>query len=418
MRKKLNVILDFGKKKSRVGELFYSDKMGRYAFSYDEAFISSGLEISPKEMPLSKETFTSQRDSDQYDIHGVFADSLPDAWGKLVQDAEFEKIGLHEITTLDRLAFVGKYGIGGLRYEPSEEFERGKEIVTLAELRKATQGVLAGDVEKVTNELLHLGGSAGGAHPKFLVDINAENLSEIRYSTGVLHENLIPVLLKMPQKDDFWQRIEYSYCQIAMKAGINIPETYLLLSKSKKAHFAIKRFDILNDGEKLHTHSYAGIDGFSFRRDDRDYIDLLRMVSALCRNHVDVVECYRRMMFNYLGGNQDDHGKNFCFTMNIEGTWSLSPAFDIGFSDNGGIHRMSVNGKRSSLRIQDFEHTARKFDIKNWKDIAGQVIDSLKKWKEIATKIDVPAGMIKKISEQVNLNINRIEKDLKPGVEV
>jgi serine/threonine-protein kinase HipA len=413
VKNKLNVILDFVLQRYKVGELFYSGKMGKYAFSYDKEFISSGIEISPKEMPLSKDTYTSARDSDQYDIHGVFADSLPDAWGKLVQDAEFEKIGMREVSTLDRLAFVGKYGIGALRYEPSEEFHRGKEIITLAELRKAMQSIIFGDVENVTHELLRLGGSAGGAHPKFLVDLNSENKTEIRYSTGELEKNMIPVLLKMPGKDDFRQRIEFAYSQMAKIAGINIPETFLILSNKGKAHFAIQRFDIEKDGQRLHTHSYAGIDGFSFRRDDRDYIDFFKMTNALCRNHKDVIEGYRRMLFNYFGGNQDDHGKNFCFTMDQKGKWSLSPAFDTGYSDNGGIHRMSVNGKRSSLRVQDLEHTAKKFEIKNLKEIASKVLESLKEWDGIAKKSGVPENLITKISERIKHNLIRIEKDLR-----
>lgn len=412
MKKKLNVILDFGDIRHYVGKLFYSDKMGRYAFSYNEEFLGSGIEISPKEMPLGRDTYTFQRDKDQYDIHGVFADSLPDAWGKLVQDVEFQKIGMHEVSTIDRLAFVGKYGIGALRYEPSKEFDRGSEIVSLAELRKAMQGIFAGDIEKVTSELLRLGGSAGGAHPKFLVDLNRENLSEIRYSGEDVSENMIPILLKMPKKDDFWQRIEYSYSKIAKMAGIIIPETFLLFSRNGNAHFAIQRFDVFQDGQRLHTHSYAGIDGFSFRHDDRDYIDFLRMVNVLCRKHSDVVEGYRRMVFNYLGGNQDDHGKNFCFTMDKHGIWSLSPAFDIAYSDNGGLHRMSVNGKRSSLQVQDLEHTAKKFEIKNWKDVTLQIIDALEKWQSLAIELKIPGGMINKISEHISRNVNRIRKGL------
>ena len=118
------------------------------------------------------------------------------------------------------------------------------------------------------------------------------------------------------------------------------------------------------------------------------------------------------MVFNYLGSNQDDHGKNFCFTMDSLGVWSLSPAFDLGYSDNGGIHRMSVNGKRSSLLAQDLEDTAKKLQIKNWKEITLQVIEALKNWQSYAKEYEVIEGMVNKISEKININIKRIEKDL------
>jgi serine/threonine-protein kinase HipA len=117
------------------------------------------------------------------------------------------------------------------------------------------------------------------------------------------------------------------------------------------------------------------------------------------------------MLFNYIGGNQDDHGKNFCFTMNHQGIWSLSPAFDIGYSDNGGIHRMSANGKRSSLRVQDLQHIAKKFQIKNWKEITLKVIDSLKEWDGIAQQTGIPKNLITRISERIRNNSIRIEKE-------
>lgn len=412
MKNWLKVILDFGSVRYQVGDLFYSEIMGKYAFSYNDQFLALGIEISPKVMPLSRDTYTSERDNDQYDIHGVFADSLPDAWGRLVQDVEFEKINIHNANTLDRLAFVGTHCIGALCYEPSRQFEKGNEIVALSELRKAMQGIYSGDIESISEELLQIGGSAGGAHPKFLVDLNTSNGAEIRYSTGNTADNWVPVLLKIPKEIDLWQRVEYCYCQMAKDSGIDIPSTYLIFSKTGKANFAIERFDILENGERLHVHSYAGIDGFSFRRDNRDYLDLLRMISTLTQDHRHVIEGYRRMVFNFLGGNEDDHGKNFCFLMDPKGIWSLSPAFDLGYSDNGGIHRLSVNGKRSALRVQDLEHTAIKFQIKEWKEITKIVIDSLRNWEFYAIKNKVPQSMIKKIGEKMAFNIKRIEKEL------
>ena len=192
---RLKIKLDFKTEVHDVGTLYLSEKMGRYAFSYEQSFLSSGLQISPYAMPLSSDTYTAEKNSDLYDLHGVFADSLPDEWGKKVQDAEFQKIGLLEVTAIDRLAFIGAYGIGALTYEPAQEFERGKSLVSLAELRKAVQRIIDGELEEVTNELLRSGGSAGGARPKFLVDIDVKNFKKIRYTHGKPENGMVPIIL-------------------------------------------------------------------------------------------------------------------------------------------------------------------------------------------------------------------------------
>lgn len=412
--KKLNVKLDFGNVCHNVGTLYLSEKMGRHAFSYNKDFISKALEISPFRVPLGNDTYTAERNADLYDLHGVFADSLPDEWGKKVQDVEFQKIGMHEVTTVDRLAFVGGYGIGALKYEPSQEFERGFDIVTLAGLRKATQQILSGEVDDVTSQLLRSGGSAGGARPKFLVDLNLKNLSTIRYSTGKPDGDMFPVIIKVPgRRDDQYQRIEYCYSLLGRNAGLNVPDTYLLIgNRSKLSSFAIKRFDINGNGERLHTHTFAGLLGLNFREANVDYSELLRVTGDLTRDHREVVEVFRRMVFNYLGCNKDDHAKNFSFVMNKSGQWFLSPAYDIGYSSGeNGLHAMAINGLRRNVTLKDFEKIAKNFEIKEWKSIVAKTCEVLKTWPSIADKYSVPQKYRDAINERIRESIVRIEKD-------
>ena len=409
----LHVKIDFGNGLQDVGKLLLSEKLGRYVFSYDTGFIGSDLEISPFTLPLGADSFVAEKNSDLYDLHGVFADSLPDAWGKKVQDAEFAKIALDEPTALDRLAFVGKFGIGALRFEPSGEFEQGKQIVTLAQLRKATQKILAGDFEDVAEELLHCGGSAGGARPKFLVDLDIKTHSKIRYTAGVRDEEMVPVILKVPLRSgDHYQRIEYVYSVMGAKAGLEIPEVYLLTGgKSKSAFFAIERFDVLKTGERLHTHTLAGLQGWNFREVSSDYRELLRITGELTRNHRDVVEVYKRMVFNYLGCNKDDHAKNFSFTMNKKGTWSLSPAYDIGYSSGeNGLHAMAINGLRRNATSDDFRRIADDFDIREWKSIVAQTVEALNTWKSLAAEFGVTDRYVRMIQERIKENITRLGK--------
>jgi len=408
---KLNVLIDFGKGSFPIGSLYLSLSSGRYVFAYDKLFLSYGLEISPYKLPLSSDTVAAELNSDLYDLHGVFADSLPDDWGKKVQDSEFQKIGRLEITALDRLAFVGKYGIGALRYEPAQDFKDGYEIVLLADLRKTAQLVLAGHVEKVTDALLHSGGAGGGARSKFLVDIDVQSPENIRYSQGLPEGNYFPAILKVPVRSiDVYQRIEYAYSQMASKAGIIVPDTFLLESgKRKSAYFAIKRFDITPDRKRLHTHTFAGLLGVNIREGSPDYTRFLRVTEELTRDHRQVVEGFRRMVFNYLGANLDDHAKNISFAMNELGKWSLAPAYDLGYSTaSNGLHSMAINGKRMNPTMDDFEQVAESFDIKDWKQIIEKIAKTLSEWPWYAEKAGVSDKFIKSIRERIKEQCGRV----------
>jgi serine/threonine-protein kinase HipA len=419
----INVYIDFGSKTHRVGELFSSADLGRHVFSYDPDFISSGLQISPFHLPLEEKTYIAHRNSCFYDLHGVFSDSLPDAWGRKVQDAEFLKIGIIEPTALQRLAFIGQNGIGSLRYHPAQEFPKGEDVVRLAELRKATQRILEGNIEDISEQLLKSGGSAGGARPKFLVDINESNHQEIRYTRNCCSDGYIPVILKVPNSEkeqDQYQRIEYVYSQIARNAGLNIPDTYLISGeKSELAFFAIKRFDIQPDGSRVHVHTLSGVLNIDYRETNPDSSKFLRTIEDITRDQRQVIEGYRRIVFNYVGSNKDDHAKNFSFLMNQKGEWSLSPAYDIGFSKGqNDLHQMRLGSISRNAETKDFRSLAKDFDIPKWDTIIEKTLAAFEKWPAIAKDNGVPEKYIDTINQKLKENTRRIESGLNRGLEL
>jgi serine/threonine-protein kinase HipA len=257
--------------------------------------------------------------------------------------------------------------------------------------------------------------------PKFLIDLNISNHSNIRYTTGIPKDNFSPVIIKTPGKDeDHYQRLEYLYSQLAKKCDINIPDTFLLTcTTSKMAFFAIKRFDILENGDRLHAHTLAGLHGINFSEISFDYSDLLRTTQDISRDHRQVVEAYRRMVFNYLSNNKDDHTKNFSFVMNSEGNWTLSPAYDISYSPgDAGLHSMSINGIRRNASLKDFEKMAKIFNIKSWKEIVAHISEILKCFPAFASKLNISRKYSRIVNDRINEHVRRVDKDLSFGLEL
>lgn len=413
--KKLTIKLDFGFKRDIiVGTLYWSKDLNTNVFEYHHRFHETGLEISPIDLPVSDSIYEAKRDNDTYYLPYVFADALPDKWGRNIQDLEFEKINILNPSSLQRLAFIGYNGLGALQFEPAQEFDNKQIITDVADLRKATQKIIEGDVGHVTKELLKIGGSAGGQRPKFLVDYNLQT-KQLRYTRGSHEGMFIPVVLKVPQNEidnpDRFQKAEYCYCQIAKMAGINIPDTYLIPDNNGYYAFAIERFDIKPSGEKLHMHTLSGFIGKKFSDRDTSYNDLMETIIEYCENEEDLVEAYRRLVFNVFANNQDDHGKNFSLLMNSKGEWSLSPAYDISHSPGAG-QLMSINGKTQSITYNDLERFAKDYSIENYREIIVKNIDALNKWNDIANKVNVPEKLKNRISQDISININRIEKEM------
>ncbi|HLV24341.1 MAG TPA: type II toxin-antitoxin system HipA family toxin [Moheibacter sp.] len=347
----IKVGLDFGTQIQSVGRLAKRDSI--IYFEYDNDFVDKGIEISPLRLPLKRGL--QELPARPFEgLAGVFSDSLPDGWGRLLFDRMMRANGIlpSEISPLDRLAYVGFNGMGALVYEPDNSPKDNLDFIDLDQLASQTEQVLEGRSEEVISELLALNGSSAGARPKALIGVDQKR-EKISYGTNNLVDGFEHWLVKFPNSQDGHDAgaIEYVYALMAKKAGILMPEVHLFPSEKGSGYFAVKRFD--RDGNKrLHMHTVAGLTHSNFRFPSLDYEDLLNLTGALTKDIREVEKMYRQAVFNVLAHNQDDHAKNFSFLMNENGEWKLSPAYDLTFSSGAGGEQSTMvlgEGKNPTL---------------------------------------------------------------------
>jgi len=331
------------------------------AFEYGSDWLADGFSISPFSLPLVKKVFIADREP--FDgIFGVFNDSLPDGWGRLLIDRMLKKQGIlpRSVNFLDRLAIVGKNGAGALEYEPSEGFETDDLPISFDELANECEKILANDDYETGNlELLvKKGGSSGGARPKVLVKIDGEDWI-VKFRSSYDPKNI--------------GEQEYLYSLAAKKAKIEMSETRLFEGK----FFGTKRFDREN-GEKFHLLSASGLLETSHRYPILDYNDLLSATLQLTKDFGEVEKMFRLMCFNVFAKNRDDHAKNFSFLYKND-KWQVSPAYDLTFSEGmNGEHATMVNGVGKNPGIKDILALAKKNGISETKakEICEEVRDS------------------------------------------
>jgi len=392
------------KKRLRVGVLLYKDR--KIFFEYDKKFLESSLELSPYKLPLKEGVFEC-KDMIFEGLWGVFNDSLPDGWGRLLLDRHFRKLGinLHNITPLDRLAFVGKFGMGALSYEPQEEMESTSlDKIILDDLAICSEAILKGSSEELLDELLHLGGSSGGARPKALIQLD-EKKEQIIHGTQLLHEGFSHWMVKFASSLDKKEigAVEYAYSLMAKDAKLDMPETTLLHDK-KGSYFACKRFDRVGD-KRVHMHTVAGLIHSDFRYPSLDYDDLLTLSLHLTKSVMEQKKLFRLACFNLFSHNRDDHAKNFSFVMSESGTWHFSPVYDITFSSGpGGEHSTMYLGEGKNPTKEHLLKLAQKHQIEDGYKIIQEVKESVEQWKNFAKM----AG----VSKSVSLSIDKILKRL------
>ena len=337
----IRVGLDFGAGVHSVGRLAIRDRV--IYFEYDDAFIQKGIQISPIRLPL--QAGVMQLPGQPFEgLAGVFNDSLPDGWGRLLFDRMLRSQGVMpgSVSPLDRLAHVGLHGMGALVYEPDHSPAAPDEIIDLDHLAQQTEEVLQGTSEDVIKELLALNGSSAGARPKALIAVDKDH-QHIYYGAKILDNGLESWLVKFPNALDGQDAgaIEYVYALMAKEAGVLMPDVHLYPTQKGPGYFAVKRFDC--DGKKrLHMHTASGLLHSDFRVPSLDYEDLLNLTGALTKDIREVEKMYRLAVFNVLAHNRDDHAKNFSFLMDEKGEWKLAPAYDLTFS-NG------PNGEQSTM---------------------------------------------------------------------
>ena len=339
-----------------------------FAFEYDLDWLNNGFSVSPFSLPLIKKVFIPKYDPFG-GLFGVFNDSLPDGWGRLLVDRLFlkNKINPAEIDNLNRLAVVQESGMGALTYKPEHRFESENSIQDYDILAQECSKILESQNSDNLDELFILGGSSGGARPKILTSIDNEDW-----------------IIKFPSSSDSKNigEKEYQYSLCAKDCGINMTETRLFPSKVCSGYFGIKRFDRKN-GKKVHMVSASGLLETSHRFPNLDYNTLMKLTLELTRNYQDIEQLFRLMCFNVFAHNRDDHSKNFSFLFDdTKKEWHLSPAYDLTYSFSfNGEHATTINGEGKNPTLDNILAVAKNIGLKEKfaKDIAFDIQEKCSK---------------------------------------
>lgn len=393
----IHVALDFGRSaRLPVGRLAH--RSGEIYFEYDSEFLKTKLEISPFNLALGPGLKRGERGL--FDgLFGVFNDSLPDGWGRLLFDRLMRQKGINpaHLTPLDRLAHVGVTGLGALTYKPVTYHEATPGPVSLDELADYSQQILtetpiSGNAEAVLDELVTLNGSSAGARPKALIGYNSQTQGLI-YGVNDLPSSHDYWLVKFANRQDGADAgaIEYVYSLMAKDAGIEMSPTHLFEARDGAGYFAIKRFD-RNHHQRVHMHTACGLLHSDFRFPALDYEDLVALTSTLTRDIREVEKLFRVAVFNVLAHNRDDHSKNFSYLMDATGRWCLSPAYDLTFSSGpGGEQSTTVMGEGKAPAREHLLRLANEAGLKPnvGKEIIEQTRASLARWPQLAAEYGV-----------------------------
>jgi serine/threonine-protein kinase HipA len=402
----VKVGLDFGKGVQPLGRLAIRERI--IYFEYNDAFIQRGIEISPFRLPLQRGLIEFPPRPFE-GLPGVFSDSLPDGWGRLLFDRLLRSQGVlpSSLSPLDRLAHVGLSGMGALVYQPDNSTSDNSGIINLDSLALHTQEVLQGSSEEVLKELLALNGSSAGARPKALIAVDKE-LRQIRHGAGELREGYQHWLVKFSNSQDGNDAgaIEYVYALMAKEAGVIMPEVHLFPSKSSSGYFAVKRFDRESD-KRLHMHTASGLLHSDFRAPSLDYEDLLNLTTAITKDIRETEKMYRLAVFNVLSHNRDDHAKNFSFLMDENGKWSLSPGYDITFSSGpNGEQSTMVMGEGRNPKTDHLIKLGQGAGLANAliDEIIGKTKLALGHWAELAKNQNITKTNIELIKKTIVAN--------------
>ncbi len=358
-----------------VGKLTLTPDNRLNAFEYDKSWLAEGFSISPLELPLKPGLFIAKAHPFNGNF-GIFEDSLPDGYGRYLLHKALASIGINDggLTSLDRLALVGDNGMGALTYSPSNYLKYEETLTDFDRLQQIALEVLKEHQDKDAGWLLYNSGNSGGARPKAVFsDSEGHWLVKFRHTYD--------------PKDIDVQEAHYN--TVARKCGITVPDFRLINDR----YFASRRFDIDQNGNRIHTATAGGLLGISLREPFMDYSNLLALTGFITQRTEDVEQMYRRMIFNYLTDNKDDHCKNFSFyVIRDEETnswkWRLAPAYDLTLSTEGynGEHATSVNGT-GHPRLNDFIAVGRK--IKLSEDRCLEIIEELRSGCKALTRYDI-----------------------------
>ncbi|MCP4667767.1 MAG: type II toxin-antitoxin system HipA family toxin [Deltaproteobacteria bacterium] len=418
-----------------IGAVSLDDNNGNAAFEYDSAFVRSGIEIAPLTMPLSNRvyTFPELPKKTFYGLPGLLADSLPDKFGNALIDAWLATQGRQpdSFNAIERLCYAGERGMGALEFTPvigpramrAGQIQIGKLVELASEVltHRNDLQVSFGDEEReqALTELLRVGTSAGGARAKAVIAWNPTT-NEVRSGQVPAGKGFEYWLLKFDgvmgnrdkEREDpqGYGVIEYVYYQMAKDCGIDIGESRLFEENGRR-HFMTRRFDRLTGGKKLHMQSLCALAHYDFNRAGAySYEQALQVIRKLGLPMHSIEEQFRRMVFNIIARNQDDHVKNIAFLMDKLGNWSLSPAFDMTYSFNPSgswtaSHQMTMNSKRDDFTLDDFKACAKVASMKRGRAeaIVKEVQIVVSRWQDYAEEAGVPAAWLQKVQRVLRL---------------
>jgi serine/threonine-protein kinase HipA len=379
----------------------------QYWFQYDAYWLQHGFNLAPQVMAFDNVPQLAKSPVFQ-GLHGVFYDSLPDGWGLLLMDRFFKQQygwDRHEVTGLDRLAYLGKRAMGALEFEPVLANEVINEEIQLDVIAEEAERVLQGDSHAVVTQLRILGGSPGGARPKVTVALAAAS-NQCVAGYAALPSGFNHWLVKFHSMTDPADMgcIEKAYAELAALAGIVMPSSRLIQVKHsderEELFFAVQRFD--RAGEiKYHMLTLCGFLYADFRLPALDYHALLAAAAVLTKDMREVERAFRLMVFNVAVHNKDDHAKNFAFICDREGVWRLAPGYDLTFSMGmNNEHTTSINGS-GNPSWSDIAAVAAAHGIQHGEKIVAEVLAAVKQWKAVAEKYQVSASSQALISNEL-----------------
>jgi len=399
-----------------AGYAWWDPKAQSAVFEYDPEFADDGYDIAPLMMPIASQpySFGSLPRETFQGLPGMLSDSLPDNYGNTLIDLWIakNKIRREDFTPLDRLCYVGKRGIGALEYEPviGRTYDGGIDVNKLSDLAadvlRRREDVRSDLTSEGIQELLSVGTSAGGARAKAVIGVN--DAGNVRSGQAELPDGYSHWLIKFDTEPEGSEkkgycRIEHAYHEMAKDCGIEMTECRLL-EVGTKAHFMTRRFDRIGK-EKVHAQTLCALAHFDFKMPGKhSYEEMLRIMMRLRMPYHDLEQMFRRMTFNVIMKNQDDHTKNFSFLLKEGGKWRLSPAYDVTYAFDPlnywtQRHQMSVNGKTYDITRNDLKEFAHTMNIRDADGIIDAVAATASEWGRYARSSGVPERTKEKIDK-------------------
>jgi serine/threonine-protein kinase HipA len=406
----IKVYLNLEGNERKLGTLAWSGKERRAYFEYAAEFLTSPLLISPFHMMAATGLIAAPRDP--FDgLHGLFNDSLPDGWGRLLLDRRLQRAGIDytRLTPVDRLSAVGRTGMGALSYIPELPDDQKQQAVTdldwFADQVELVQTEM--DIADIDRLQGAQGGSAG-ARPKIMIGFNqVENTCVLDYGQP-LGAGFERWMVKAPSSDDPREigAEERAYALMAVAAGLTMADTQLLETRKGRRLFATKRFDRTPTG-RLHMHTASGLLNASHREASVNYEQLHKLTHMMTRDAAEVLKMFRNMVFNVYARNRDDHAKNHAFLMDGNGRWSLAPAYDLTFSSGpGGEHSAAIAGEGRTPGMSHLLTVSKAASIPDQyaREVIEQVREAVDRWPQFAEEVRLSRSRTAELDKFLNGN--------------